>query len=129
MPDLLMIDGGKGQLASALDGFRELAITPPPIVALAKREELLYVPDRNDEIRLSRHNAGLRLLQSVRDEAHRFARLYHHLLRKKKQFEQDPARLPPKRTRRPKKSNGSDADDSVQHRPMTKLLSKQLRRT
>jgi excinuclease ABC subunit C len=96
-PDLLMIDGGKGQLAAALDAFRELGIRPPPIVSLAKREEEIFTPGSSEPIRLSRHNAGLRLLQAVRDEAHRFARHYHHLLRRKKTLEE---KLPPTRKRR-----------------------------
>jgi excinuclease ABC subunit C len=88
-PDLLMIDGGKGQVSAALAGFRELGESPPTLVGLAKREEEIIVPGREDPLRLSRHNAGLRLLQSVRDEAHRFARHYHHLLRSKKQLGED----------------------------------------
>lgn len=83
-PDLLLIDGGKGQLSSALEGFRQLGVTPPPIIGLAKREEEVFLPGESASIRMSRHSAALRLLQSVRDEAHRFARHYHHLLRKKK---------------------------------------------
>ena len=83
-PDLMLIDGGKGQLSAALDGFRELGVTPPAILGLAKREEEIFVPDQQESIKLSKHSAALRLLQSIRDEAHRFARHYHHLLRKKK---------------------------------------------
>lgn len=83
-PDLLLIDGGKGQLSAALSAFQELDATPPTILGLAKREEEIFLPERSEPLRLSRHSAALRLLQSVRDEAHRFARHYHHLLRKKK---------------------------------------------
>jgi excinuclease ABC subunit C len=86
-PDLLMIDGGKGQVSAALSAFQELGETPPTLVGLAKREEEIIIPGQEAPLRLSRHNAGLRLLQSVRDEAHRFARHYHHLLRSKKQWE------------------------------------------
>lgn len=83
-PDLLLIDGGKGQLNAALEGFRKLEVSPPEILGLAKREEEIFLPGESQSIRLSRHSAALRLLQAVRDEAHRFAQHYHHLLRKKK---------------------------------------------
>ncbi len=88
-PDLLMIDGGKGQVSAALAAFRELGESPPALVGLAKREEEIILPGTDQPLKLSRHNAGLRLLQSVRDEAHRFARHYHHLLRSKKQLGDD----------------------------------------
>jgi len=82
-PDLLMIDGGKGQLNAALAAFRDQGLTPPTIVSLAKREEEIYQPGESEPIRLSRHAFALRLLQYVRDEAHRFAQHYHHILRRK----------------------------------------------
>ena len=83
-PDILLIDGGKDQLGKALTAFETLGITPPLVLSLAKKEELIYVMGRNEPIRLSRHAFGLRLLQYVRDEAHRFAQHYHHLLRRKR---------------------------------------------
>ena len=83
-PDLLLIDGGKGQLNAALDAFRVLGIEPPCLISLAKREEEVYRPGAAEPLRLSRHAAALRLLQYVRDEAHRFAQHYHHILRRKK---------------------------------------------
>src|SRR5438874_4697196 len=83
-PDVLLIDGGKGQLNAALDAFRVLAIEPPCLISLAKREEEVYRPGAAEPLRLSRHAAALRLLQYVRDEAHRFAQHYHHILRRKK---------------------------------------------
>lgn len=82
-PDLLLIDGGKGQLSAALDAFRLLDITPPPLLSLAKRDEEIFLPGESEPIRLSKHAYALRLLQYVRDEAHRFAQRYHHLLRRK----------------------------------------------
>jgi excinuclease ABC subunit C len=82
-PDVLLIDGGKGQLGAALAAFRELKIAPPTLLSLAKRDEELYLPDVDEPLRLSRHSYALRLLQYVRDEAHRFAQHYHHLLRRK----------------------------------------------
>jgi excinuclease ABC subunit C len=83
-PDILMIDGGKGQLNAAVQAFRMLGVEPPTLISLAKREEEIYRPGEAEPIRLSRHSAALRLLQYVRDEAHRFAQHYHHLLRRKK---------------------------------------------
>jgi excinuclease ABC subunit C len=83
-PDILLIDGGKGQLNAARDAFAMLGIEPPCLLSLAKREEEIYRPGETEPLRLSRHAAALRLLQYVRDEAHRFAQHYHHLLRRKK---------------------------------------------
>jgi excinuclease ABC subunit C len=82
-PDLLLVDGGRGQLNAAMAAFRELSITPPTVISLAKREEEIYLNDQPDPLRLSRHSYALRLLQYVRDEAHRFAQHYHHILRRK----------------------------------------------
>jgi excinuclease ABC subunit C len=83
-PDILLIDGGKGQLAKGMEAFRVLGIEPPTVISLAKKEELVYVPDQSEPLRLSRHAFALRLLQYVRDESHRFAQHYHHLLRTKR---------------------------------------------
>jgi excinuclease ABC subunit C len=82
-PDVLLIDGGKGQLNAALAAFTELGIKPPAMLSIAKREEELYIPEQELPLKLSRHSYALRLLQYVRDEAHRFAQHYHHLLRRK----------------------------------------------
>ncbi len=87
-PDILLIDGGKGQLNAALAAFRDQQITPPTILSLAKKEEEIYLPGESDPIQLSRHSFALRLLQYVRDEAHRFAQHYHHLLRRKSSFDE-----------------------------------------
>jgi excinuclease ABC subunit C len=89
-PDILLIDGGKGQLNAALDAFRLLGIEPPCLISLAKREEEIYRPGEAEPLHLSRHAAALRLLQYVRDEAHRFAQHYHHILRRKKFTAEDP---------------------------------------
>ncbi|HZT79968.1 MAG TPA: excinuclease ABC subunit UvrC, partial [Gemmataceae bacterium] len=83
-PDILLIDGGKGQLNAALDALNLLGVQPPCLISLAKREEEIYRPGEAEPIRLSRHSAALRLLQYVRDEAHRFAQHYHHILRRKR---------------------------------------------
>jgi excinuclease ABC subunit C len=83
-PDILLIDGGKGQLNAALEAFRMMGVEPPCLISLAKREEEVYRPGESEPLRLSRHGPALRLLQYVRDEAHRFAQHYHHILRRKK---------------------------------------------
>ncbi|MBN8625796.1 MAG: excinuclease ABC subunit UvrC [Planctomycetes bacterium] len=86
-PDILLIDGGKGQLNAGLSAFAALGITPPTVISLAKREEEIYIPGQEEPIRLSRHAYALRLLQYVRDESHRFAQHYHHMLRRKTTFD------------------------------------------
>ena len=84
-PDVLLIDGGIGQLRKGLEAFELLGIKPPAVMSIAKQEELLYVAGRDEPLRLSRRSYSLRLLQYVRDEAHRFAQHYHHILRRKRQ--------------------------------------------
>jgi excinuclease ABC subunit C len=86
-PDILLIDGGKGQLSSAVAAFEALEIEPPVLISLAKKNEEIFRPGDSEPIRLSRHAFSLRLLQYVRDEAHRFAQHYHHILRSKAQFD------------------------------------------
>lgn len=88
-PDVILIDGGLGQLHAALEAFTQLDIKPPMVISLAKKEELIYTQQRSEPIRLSRDNAGLRLCQAIRDEAHRFAQHYHHILRRKRTLEED----------------------------------------
>ena len=87
-PDVILIDGGLGQLHAALEAFEQLAVLPPMVISLAKKQELIYVQQRREPIRLGRENAGLRLAQAMRDEAHRFAQHYHHILRRKKVVEE-----------------------------------------
>ncbi len=88
-PDVILIDGGLGQLHAGLEAFSEMNMRPPMVISLAKREEEVYIQARSAPVRMARNNEALRLLQSMRDEAHRFAQHYHHLLRKKKTFDQD----------------------------------------
>ena len=76
LPDLMVVDGGKGQLGAALEAARRVGCDQLPIVSLAKREEEVFLPGRPDGLRLSRRSPGLKLLQRVRDEAHRFAVSY-----------------------------------------------------
>jgi excinuclease ABC subunit C len=77
MPDLIVIDGGKGQLSAAVSAAEQLGITDLPIVSLAKREEEVFVPGRSESLRLPRRSPSLRLLQRARDEAHRFGLAYN----------------------------------------------------
>ena len=87
-PDILLIDGGKGQLAAALDALESLGVEAPCVISLAKREEEVFMPGRSEPLRLSRDSYSLRLLEYVRDEAHRFAQHYHHLLRGKRTLDE-----------------------------------------
>ena len=82
MPDLILIDGGKGQLSAALDALEDIQ-SQIPIISLAKKNEEIFLPNKDKPLILSRHSPALRLLQSVRDEAHRFAVNYHRKLRAK----------------------------------------------
>jgi excinuclease ABC subunit C len=76
-PNLVVIDGGKGQLSAAIQAMQAYDLPRVAVISLAKREEEVFVPDRADPIRLERHSLGLQLLQRVRDEAHRFALGFH----------------------------------------------------
>jgi excinuclease ABC subunit C len=76
-PDLIIVDGGKGQLGAALEALRELNLDNLPIVGLAKQNEELFLPGRRDPVMLPRDAQALYLVQRVRDEAHRFALTYH----------------------------------------------------
>ena len=101
-PDLILIDGGKGQLSSVMEVFSQFSMRPPMVVSLAKQQEEIYVPGVAEPLRLRRQHLGLKLLQYVRDEAHRFAQHYHHILRRKSQLEGEVAagRRPPRARRK-----------------------------
>ena len=83
VPDLVLIDGGKGQLSAALEVFLELGLDDIPLASLAKENEWLYVPHSPEPIILPRDSQALYLVQRIRDEAHRFAITYHRNLRSK----------------------------------------------
>lgn len=86
-PDILLVDGGRGHLHAALEEIRKLALEPPLVVALSKYEgDHLFVAGSAAALDVDRAHPGFRLLQYVRDEAHRFAQLYHHILRRKRTF-------------------------------------------
>ena len=83
-PDLLVIDGGQGQVHAALKAFLALELTPPPLIGLAKREETIVFPDDRADTKLPPHSPALQLLQRLRDESHRFANTFNAKLRSKK---------------------------------------------
>lgn len=83
LPDLVLVDGGKGQLNAALEALRVCGVESLQVISLAKEEEQVFVPDSSAPLILPRSSPGLHLLQQVRDEAHRFALGYHRLRRKK----------------------------------------------
>jgi excinuclease ABC subunit C len=83
-PDLVVIDGGRGQVAAALKAFLSLELSPPPLVGLAKKRETVIFPDARPPLNLPLHDRGLQLLQRLRDEAHRFANTYNADLRSRK---------------------------------------------
>jgi excinuclease ABC subunit C len=85
-PDLIVIDGGKGQLSAAYAALRDVGLDRLVAIGLAKEEELIFTRDREDGIALPRESAALRLLQRIRDEAHRFAVTFHRQRRKKRDF-------------------------------------------
>ena len=87
MPDLIVIDGGKGQLNAALPLIRQVGVVDVPVISLAKRIEEVFVEGKSDSIILSHHTPELQLLQQIRDEAHRFAITYHRKLRGKRNLE------------------------------------------
>ncbi|MDR1486771.1 MAG: excinuclease ABC subunit UvrC [Deltaproteobacteria bacterium] len=87
-PDLLLIDGGRGQLSSVIAAFSELGVKPPPMAAIAKDRqhggpERVFIPGRKNPVDLKPGSAALTILVKLRDEAHRFCRTYHHNLRSK----------------------------------------------
>ncbi len=86
MPDLVFVDGGKGQLNAALKALKELGMEDVAVASLAKKEEQIFIPSQKDGLRLKRTSPALQLLQNIRDEAHRFAITYHRRRRTKKSF-------------------------------------------
>ncbi len=84
LPDLIMVDGGKGQLNSALKTLKKLGLTNINIIGLAKRLEEVFLPDRKESIMIPKTSSSIKLLQQIRDEAHRFAVTFHRERRKKR---------------------------------------------
>jgi excinuclease ABC subunit C len=94
LPDLVVIDGGKGQLGAAQRALDELDLGQQTIISLAKRDEEVYVPGRPNPFRLPRRSVALRLLQRLRDEAHRFAITYNRKLRTKRTIRSELSQIP-----------------------------------
>ncbi|OGU58183.1 MAG: excinuclease ABC subunit C [Ignavibacteria bacterium GWF2_33_9] len=95
MPDLIVIDGGKGQLSAAVEVLEELEIlSKVTVIGLAKRLEEVYFPGQSDSILLPKASSGLRILQQIRDEAHRFAITFHRQLREKRTIQTQLTEIP-----------------------------------
>ena len=94
LPDLVVIDGGKGQLGAARSALEALDLSSQAVVSLAKRDEEVFLPGRGDPVRLPRRSAALRLLQRARDEAHRFAVSYNRKLRTRRTIASQLATIP-----------------------------------
>ena len=137
MPDLVIIDGGKGQLHAAEEVFLEAGIEGVKLISLAKREEEVFTPQRADSLRLPKNSAALHLLQRIRDEAHRFGITYHRSLRAKKGLHSQLDAIPgigPRRRRALLQKFGSldairDADmqELLQVEGMTKSAAEKLK--
>ena len=94
LPDLMVIDGGKGQLGAAVDAARAAQLERLPIVTLAKRDEEVFLPNQPEPLRLSRRSPSLKLLQRARDEAHRFAVSYSRKRRSQRTITSELLRIP-----------------------------------
>ncbi|NQW18129.1 MAG: excinuclease ABC subunit UvrC [Chloroflexi bacterium] len=137
VPDLVLIDGGKGQLSSAIQVFLELGIKDVPLASLAKREEEIYVPEDPDPIVLPRSSSALFLVQRIRDEAHRFAITFHRQRRQKSSIQSALDLVPgigPKRKRMLIRKFGSlkgvreaSIDDVAAAPGMTRKLAEKLK--
>ena len=137
IPDLVIVDGGRGQVSAAHDVMRNLAVDDIPLAGLAKREELLYQVDSADPVRLDRRSQGLYLVQRIRDEAHRFAISYHRRLRAKQTSQSTLDRIKgigPRRKKALLRKFGSlqalreaDVADIAATPGMTKSLAEQLK--
>jgi excinuclease ABC subunit C len=124
-PDVILIDGGLGQLHAGLEAFEYMSRAieadggeprkPPMVISLAKREEIVFVQARSAPLKLPRNNAALRILQQIRDEAHRFGQHYHHILRRKRTFDEDVAagKKPPRPTRKRSMTTGKKTSRPV----------------
>jgi len=132
LPDLILIDGGKGQLNSVLEAMHEVGANSVPVASLAKEREVIFIPNRTEPISLPQNSPGLQLLQRLRDEAHRFALGYHQKLRKRETFVSELDAVPgigPKRKRSLLKKFGSVQairDASLEELAATGGMSKNL---
>jgi excinuclease ABC subunit C len=112
-PELVIIDGGLGQVGAALAAFKEHDLAPPPLIGLAKREETIVFPDGR-ELKLPRHDVGLALLMRIRDEAHRFANDFNAEFRSLQA-----ARIAARRDARPRAEAEGRAPGALRQHPET----------
>ena len=122
LPDLVLIDGGKGQLNSVLAAMSEVGASSVPAASLAKEDEDIFIPHKREPIILPRSSSGLQLLQRLRDEAHRFALSYHRKIRQRQSFASALDSIPgigPKRKRALLKQFGSV--QSIREAPIEEL--------
>ncbi len=94
LPDLVVVDGGKGQLSAAREALGAMELDDVTTLALAKRDEEVFLPDRSEPVRLGKRDRALHLLQRIRDEAHRFAISYNRKLRKRRTIRSELAEIP-----------------------------------
>jgi len=123
IPDLILIDGGRGQLNIALSAMREVGAESVPVASLAKENEEIFIPQRTKPIILPGSSHGLQLLQRLRDEAHRFALDYHQRIRKRETFASTLDAIPgigPRRKRALLKQFGSVR--AIREAPLEKLI-------
>ncbi len=103
LPDLVLVDGGKGQLHAAYQALSRLELDELPLAAIAKREEIIFVQGQDEPIELDRHSPALHLIQEIRDEAHRFAVTFHRKRRSKRDFTSELDSIPGIGTKRKKR--------------------------
>ena len=137
LPDLVLIDGGKGQLNAALSVMKEMGVGSVPVASLAKENEEIFIPGKKEAIVLPGSSPGLQLLQRLRDEAHRFALGYHQKIRRKATFVSSLDTIPgigPKRKRALLKQFGSvrairkaSVEELAAARGMTRTLAKKTK--
>ena len=137
LPDLVLVDGGKGQLSAAREAMAELGAESVPTASLAKENEEVFIPDQTEPVILPRSSAGLKLLQRLRDEAHRFALGYHQKIHKRESFASAMDNIPgigPKRKQALLRQFGSiqaireaSEDELAAARGMTRGLAKKVK--
>jgi excinuclease ABC subunit C len=94
LPNLVLIDGGKGQLAAAPRALHEIGLEALPTASIAKKEELLFLKGKSGPVRLDHHSPVLHLIQMIRDETHRFAVTYHSKRRAMRDFTSELTSIP-----------------------------------
>ena len=113
LPQILLVDGGPGQLSAAIGAVGAAGARPGKVISLAKREELIFAEGRKQALELPRNSPGLKVLQALRDEAHRFAQQYHHVLRDREFFGAKAVRMAKaaRRERRRRRNNAGKGQD------------------